>query len=72
MRITYKNCCIAAHAATERSEFYEFHCNRRNGYIALDRWTKGGETYYGPLICGTSREVYNFISGGINLGLYLY
>lgn len=72
MRCTYKICCEAAKEATNRCRYYIFKCNKRNGYIAIDVYSRVTSKMLNFEYCGTAKEVFTYLSGAINMGLKIY
>lgn len=58
----YKEGCKLAETCSLFSPYYEYRVNKRNGYTALDYYSKDGR-YLDYGFIGTSKEVYIFLKG---------
>lgn len=58
---------------SERDEHHDYYVNRRNGYYAVDYYTKYPESEYrGYLEVGTANQVYYFLRGMLEAYWLMY
>lgn len=67
MRNTFKKVTVLTVRATDLSKNYSYLANRRNGYIAIDQYSKWPEgEYRGYCFIGNATECANYLQGLID------